>query len=100
MTSLNPYYAALDLGSNSFHLIIVKVTDSGIQEVDKVKHMVRLGEGLTKDGVISHDAFDRGLEALTQMGQLISTIPCEHVRAVGTNTLRVAENGAEFLTKG
>lgn len=100
MTSINPYYAALDLGSNSFHLIIVKVTDSGIQEVDKVKHMVRLGEGLTKDGIISHDAFERGLEALTQMGQLISNIPREHVRAVGTNTLRVAENGAEFLAKG
>lgn len=99
-TQNSPYYAALDLGSNSFHLIIVKVTESGIQAVDKVKHMVRLGEGLKANGHLDDNAFKRGIEALSQMQQLIQHIPPEQVRAVGTNTLRIAKNGKRFLTKG
>lgn len=93
----SPYYAALDLGSNSFHLLIVRLSENGIQEVDKIKHMVRLGEGLGKDGILDHASIQRALDALTEMGQRIAHIPCEQVRAVATNTLRVARNGRAVL---
>lgn len=93
----SPYYAALDLGSNSFHLIIAQLTENGIQEVDKIKHMVRLGEGLQKDGTLDSASMNRALEALSEMHQRIAHIPSEQVRAVGTNTLRVAKNGKAFL---
>lgn len=99
MTTNSPYYAALDLGSNSFHLIIVQVTESGIQEVDKIKHMVRLGEGLGADNCLDKASIIRALDALQEMGQRISHIPKEQVRAVGTNTMRVAQNGAAFLAQ-
>ena len=92
------YYAALDLGSNSFHLLIVKKNENGsIQEVDNVKHMVRLGEGLGEDNTLSEESIERALEALFEMEQRIRNIPPEQVRAVGTNTMRVAKNGEDFL---
>lgn len=97
MMTPSPYYAAIDLGSNSFHLIIVQLTENGIQEVDKIKHMVRLGEGLSADNHLDAPSIARALEALNEMRQRISHIPREQVRAVGTNTMRVAENGSEFL---
>lgn len=96
-TDAHSYYAALDLGSNSFHLIIVQLTDSGIQELDKIRHMVRLGEGLDKNNYLSNAAMTRALEALSSMRQRIAHIPEEHIRVVGTNTMRIAENGEEFL---
>lgn len=99
MPEQSPYYAALDLGSNSFHLIIVQLTASGIQEVDKIKHMVRLGEGLGADNRLDDASIARALDALQEMGQRISHIPSEQVRAVGTNTMRVAQNGQEFLAQ-
>lgn len=97
MINENPYYAALDIGSNSFHLIIVQVTENGIQVVDKIKHMVRLGEGLDDNNILSAEAMQRGIEALTQMQQLITQIPEERFRAVATNTLRIAKNSEAFL---
>ena len=93
-------YAALDLGSNSFHLVIAQMRDGSIQTVDKNKHMVRLGEGLDDDNHLSAEAIARGIEALTQMGQLVADIPEDHFRAVATNTLRVAENRDAFLAAG
>ena len=93
-------YAALDLGSNSFHLVIAQMLDGSIQTVDKNKHMVRLGEGLDDNNRLSAEAIARGIEALTQMGQLVADIPEDHFRAVATNTLRVAENRDAFLAAG
>ena len=90
-------YAALDLGSNSFHLLIASADTDGIRVVDKIKHMVRLGEGLDDDNRIDDAAWARGIAALSQMGQRIADIPEENCRAVGTNTLRVATNGDAFL---
>ena len=93
-------YAALDLGSNSFHLLIARADSDGIRVVDKIKHMVRLGEGLDDDNRIDEAAWARGIAALTQMGQRLAEIPEDHCRAVGTNTLRVAVNGDAFLAAG
>ncbi|UJF23830.1 Ppx/GppA family phosphatase [Suttonella sp. R2A3] len=99
MLSMSPYFAALDLGSNSFHLLVVKTTQNGIQEIDKVKHMVRLGEGLDEDNALSEKAMQRGLNALSQMWQLMDNIPNEHIRVVATNTLRIAKNSADFVAR-
>ena len=93
-------YAALDLGSNSFHLVIAQKRDGGIQTVDKNKQMVRLGEGLDDNNLLSADAIARGIAALTQMGQLVADIPEDQFRAVATNTLRVAENRDAFIAAG
>ncbi|MDO5090012.1 MAG: Ppx/GppA phosphatase family protein [Cardiobacteriaceae bacterium] len=97
---MNPFYAALDLGSNSFHLLVIREDGASMQTVDAVKHMVRLGEGLGEDGFLSAESMARGLAALTQMSEILRDIPREHVRVVATNTLRVAENGADFLRAG
>ena len=90
-------YAAIDLGSNSFHMIIAREAHGQMQVVDKHKEMVRLRSGLDKGGKLTEKAFLEGIECLERFGQLIKGIPAQNVRAVGTNTLRNAKNSHEFL---
>lgn len=90
-------YAAIDLGSNSFHMIIAREVLGQIQVIDKHKEMVRLRSGLDKKGYLTEAAFEAGIECLERFGQLIKNIPGNQIRAVGTNTLRNAKNSAEFL---
>jgi len=93
----NDLYAAIDLGSNSFHLIIAREAHGQMQVVDKHKEMVRLRAGLDKNGKLTDKAFTQGIECLERFGQLINNIPRQNVRAVGTNTLRNAKNSRAFL---
>lgn len=95
--SAQDLYAAIDLGSNSFHMIIARDVLGQMQVIDKHKEMVRLRSGLDAKGMLSPDAFDAGIACLERFGQLIKHIPTEQVRAVGTNTLRNAKNSREFL---
>ena len=90
-------YAAIDLGSNSFHMVIARELHGQIQVIDKHKEMIRLRSGLDKKGYLTDDAFQRGIACLERFGQLIKTIPARQVRAVGTNTLRNARNSYDFL---
>jgi len=90
-------YAAIDLGSNSFHMIIAREVHGKMQIIDKHKEMVRLRSGLDAKGNLHVEAFDRGIACLERFGQLIKGIPASQVRAVGTNTLRNAKNSAQFL---
>lgn len=92
-------YAAIDLGSNSFHLIIAREQHGQMQPVDRHKEMVRMRAGLQPDGSLSREAEERALDCLARFGQLIATIPPENVRCVGTNTLRNMKNSARFLKK-
>ncbi|MBR1374494.1 MAG: Ppx/GppA family phosphatase [Cardiobacteriaceae bacterium] len=95
----SPYFAALDLGSNSFHLIVVKASEGGgFVELDKLKSMVRLGEGIGADKRLGGVAVVRALDALSEMKERLKNVPTEQFRAVGTNTMRIAANGAEFLS--
>ena len=87
---------AVDLGSNSFHLAIGRVVDDQIYPLDSLKETVRLGGGLTTDKRLDEDATERALAALRQFAERIRGMPREAVRAVGTNTLRVAKNAREF----
>jgi len=93
----NDLYAAIDLGSNSFHMIVAREVHGQLQVVDKHKEMVRLRSGLDDLGHLTEQAFQNGLDCLTRFGQLIKNIPSPNVRVVGTNTLRNAQNSRQFL---
>lgn len=93
------YYAAVDLGSNSFHMIVANFADGRLQIIDRIKEMVRLASGLGDDQELSEESMQRALECLERFGQRIRDIPHVNVRAVGTNTLRQAKNGRLFLSQ-
>lgn len=93
-------YAAIDLGSNSFHMIVANSMDGRIQIVDKLKETVRLAGGLDDKNKLSEEAISRAIDCLQKFGQRIKEIPASNIRAVGTNTLRQAKNGPAFLKKG
>jgi exopolyphosphatase/guanosine-5'-triphosphate,3'-diphosphate pyrophosphatase len=89
--------AAVDLGSNSFHLQIGRVVDGQIYPLDAVREVVRLGGGLTAEKRIDRATQAAALEALAKFGERLRGFPRAAVRAVGTNTLRVAKNAPQFL---
>lgn len=92
------YIAAIDLGSNSFHMVITKEDANGnLSIVDKVREMVRLGAGLDAQGSLSITTQKLALECLDRFKQRLKMIPTERIRAVGTNTFRAAKNSADFL---
>lgn len=90
-------FAAIDLGSNSFHMIIAREVDGQLQLLDRHKETVRLRMGLGSDGQLDQAAQERALACLTRFGQRLRGIPNENIRAVGTNTLRLASNTGDFL---
>lgn len=92
-------YAAVDLGSNSFHMIVANSIDGRIQVVDKLKDMVRLAGGLDDKQRLTDAAMDQALDCLHRFGQRMREIPGTNVRAVGTNTLRQARNSRTFAKK-
>jgi exopolyphosphatase/guanosine-5'-triphosphate,3'-diphosphate pyrophosphatase len=91
--------AAVDLGSNSFHLQIGRVVDEQIYPLDSLREPVRLGAGLTRDKRIDRATQLRALEALARFGERLRGFPKGAVRAVGTNALRVAKNAPQFLAE-
>ena len=91
--------AAIDLGSNSFHMIITRVVDGHLQVVDRMKEMVQFAAGLDEEQRLSREARQRALECLARFGQRLRQIPSSQIRAVGTNTLRQARNSRGFLAK-
>ena len=93
-------FAALDLGSNSFHLVVANYSKGRLATVDKIKEMVRLAEGVDTKGEILDDAMARAIECLTRFGQRLRGIPAENVRVVGTNTLRKAKNSSALPQTG
>lgn len=95
----NKTLAAIDLGSNSFHMIVANVVDGNIAVLDRIKESVRMAAGLDEDRNITPEASERALECLRQFGQRLHGLPEDAVSAVGTNTLRRAKNSAVFLRK-
>lgn len=89
--------AALDLGSNSFHLLVAHDSNGRLQIVDRIKEMVRLADGLTKDKSLHADAVERALDCLDRFSQRLRGLAPEDIRVVGTNTLRKATNAQSFL---
>ncbi len=91
--------AALDLGSNSFHLMVAQETGGRIQVIDKLKEMVRLAEGLDHEDNLSEPVIVRALACLERFGQRLRELPARNVRIVATNTLRRANNANDFLRR-
>ena len=89
--------AAVDLGSNSFRLQVGRVVDDQIYTLDSLKESVRLASGLTADKRLDEESQARALDALRLFGERMGGLDRGAVRAVATNTLRVAKNAAEFL---
>lgn len=93
--------AAVDLGSNSFRMLVAQVvkTPSGtqIRPIDTLRESVRLAAGLTENKLLGNDAYQRGLAAIRRFGERIRGFDPAKVRAVATNTLRVAKNASNFI---
>ncbi len=88
--------AALDIGSNSFHLMVAHVNPGGrIEVLDRAKEMVRLGETL-RSGMITPEIFGRGLEALRALKRIADRHQPDALVAVATSAVREAQNGGEF----
>jgi len=91
--------AALDLGSNSFHLVIAAVTQGEVKIHDAISEKVQLGAGIDSNKNISSEAEKRTLECLERYSDRLQGLPRSAVRVVGTNALRQAHNSKEFLAK-
>ena len=89
--------AAVDLGSNSFRLQVARIAGGQIYPLDSLRESVRLAAGLTDAKILDDAAQVRALAALQRFSERLRGFPVNAVRAVGTNTLRVAKNAAAFL---
>jgi exopolyphosphatase/guanosine-5'-triphosphate,3'-diphosphate pyrophosphatase len=93
------YFAAVDLGSNSFHMLIARAIDHEVRVVDRLRDPVQLAMGLNAGGELAPEAQERALASLSRFGQRLREFPSAQVRAVGTNTLRQARRSREFLRR-
>ncbi|MCF2948296.1 exopolyphosphatase [Paraglaciecola aquimarina] len=89
--------AALDIGSNSFHLVVARIVADSVQILHRLKPKVRLADGLDKDGSLSPEAMQRGLDALKVVSESLQGFEPEYVRVVATHALRKATNAKEFI---
>ena len=97
MTDTSPAgLAAIDLGSNSFHMIIARLQGDEPVTVDRLRDQVQLAKGLGDDRMLTPEAMERGIDCLKRFGQRLRTEGDVKVRVVGTNSLRVARNSADF----
>ena len=87
--------AALDLGSNSFHLIVARVEHGEMRPIETLAEKVQLAAGL-RDGQLTEEAITRGLDCLARFAQLLESLDIQRVRAVGTHALRIARNRRSF----
>jgi exopolyphosphatase / guanosine-5'-triphosphate,3'-diphosphate pyrophosphatase len=92
-------YAALDLGSNSFHLLVARFENNKLVVIDRHKENVRMASGLRSDGSLSKVTMDRALASLARFAERLRSTPNAHLRVVGTNTLRKATNTHSFLER-
>ena len=95
------HYAVVDLGSNSFHLLITQVmetsTGKSIKTVNKVKQKVRLAAGLDSNDMLTNEAITRGLACLNNFAVYLRTIPVNNILIVATAALRIAKNNQIFF---
>lgn len=97
---MNKRIAILDLGTNTFHLLIAEIaTGKHPKEILKESISAKLGEGGITKGLISDPAFTRGLDALKHFNSVIQKNPVDQIRAVGTAALRAAKNGQDFIDR-
>lgn len=91
--------AAIDLGSNSFHMVVARAWQNEIRIQESLSEKVQLGAGLDGRNRLTEEAQERALECLRRFAQLVSDMPQGSVRVVGTNTLRIARNARQFIRR-
>ena len=89
--------AAIDLGSNSYHMVVARYTLGQLRIVDRLRETVRMAEGLDGKGGLDAEVRQRALQCLARFGQRIRDIPPHRVRAVATNTVRRLAAPQAFL---
>lgn len=89
--------AVIDLGTNTFHLLIAEGPPADYTEIVHEQIAVRLGEGGINQGLIRPEAFERGIRAMLEFHDLIKQNPVENTRAIATSALRNAANGPDFI---
>ena len=103
INSTAPLYAVIDLGSNSFHMSIIRLVagnnDNGIQTLAKIKRKVRLASGLDENNTLNDSAIERGLQCLRFFAERLQDIPPENIKVVATATLRIANNANIFIVQ-
>jgi len=90
-------YAAVDLGTNSFHMLVARREHGELRVIDRIREMVRIGGGLDARGRLDPATRDRALGCLARFGQRLANIPDSQVRAVGTQTFRRMRDAEGFL---
>ncbi|MCC4309761.1 MAG: exopolyphosphatase [Alcanivorax sp.] len=93
------HLAAIDLGSNSFHMVVARQAQGEVRVLESLSEKVQLGAGLDRDNRLDEAAQERALDCLARFGQRITGIPRGNVRVVGTNTLRMARNARQFIAR-
>ena len=93
------HLAAIDLGSNSFHMVVARQAQGEVRVLESLSEKVQLGAGLGPDNRLDEDAQTRALDCLSRFAQRIKGIPRGNVRVVGTNTLRMARNATQFIAR-
>ncbi len=91
--------AAVDLGSNSFHMVVARYTHGQLVILDRLREMVRLGAGLETDGRLNKEVAARALACLERFGQRLRDMRPDHVRVVGTNVFRRAKRAESFIER-
>jgi hypothetical protein len=91
--------AAIDLGSNSFHMVVAKAQNGEIRILERLGEKVQLAAGIDDERQLSEESMQRGLDCLKRFAQLINGMPLGAVRIVGTNALREARNRGEFIRR-
>jgi len=91
--------AAVDLGSNSFHMVVARYSHGQLVIIDRLREMVRLAAGVGEDGRLDKEVAARALACLERFGQRLRDIRARNVRVVGTNALRIARRKQAFLER-
>lgn len=91
--------ASIDLGSNSFHMVVGRTVYGEIRTLDKLGEKIQLAAGLDDRNYLSEESQERGLECLKRFAQRLQGIPPNAIQVVGTNALRVAKNSRDFTRK-
>lgn len=91
-------WAAIDLGSNSFHMVIARLSAGELKPIDILSEKVQLGAGIDENGHLTPEAQQRALSCLERFAQRVTELPRSAIRIVGTNALREAKNRSEFIT--
>jgi exopolyphosphatase/guanosine-5'-triphosphate,3'-diphosphate pyrophosphatase len=97
--SVPDVFAAVDLGSNSFHMVVARHSHGQLVIIDRLREMVRLAAGVAENGRIDKDVAARALACLQRFGQRLRDMHADSVRVVGTNALRLAHKKQAFLER-